>query len=187
MTNQGLQIELPVIELPFFNTLSEQKVVGAILACRPRKAKESQNLQKLRKLEDLQRQELEELQQLLVIPLICEDESRNQYVRIACFGPACSVRAEASCLARQTIYIKQFADSLPENAESSGPDEKCDGFLIRRRDPTIVGYRCKSIPDGYFDKVTYAVRRPLGDQESWEVKLNFEEIQRFRRADPNLF
>lgn len=38
MTNQGLQIELPLIAFP--NISTNRKVVGAILACRPRKAKE---------------------------------------------------------------------------------------------------------------------------------------------------
>ena len=171
MTNQGLQIELPLIPFPGIST--NQKVVGAILGCRPRKAKELQNLQGLQVLEKLQWQELEELQQLLVIPLVSEG-SPNQYVRLSSFGRPCFVRAHASCLPRQTIYIKQFGPSLPGKAESSGATARCDGFLLRKQDPFVAGYRCKSIPEGSFDDITHAIRRPSTGQPSWEVKLNFK-------------
>jgi hypothetical protein len=179
MTNQGLQIELPLIPFPGIST--DRRVVGAILACRPRKAKELQNLQGLRgeeptwqDLERLQWQELEELQQLLVIPLVNEEGSPNQYVRLASFGCSCFVRAHASCLPRQTIYIKQFGPSLPGKVESPGAKARCDGFLLRKQDPFIAGYRCKSVPEGSFDDITHAIRRPSTDQPSWEVRLNFK-------------
>jgi hypothetical protein len=175
MTNQGLQINLPIIELPSSGLFKDRKLVGAILPCRPRKAKELQNLQDLRDLEELQRQELKEQQQLLVIPLISEEGSQNRYNRVAGLGRSCFVQAEAAYLRRQTIYIKQPTDSLPWEAESSRISKKCDGFLIQRRDPIIVGYKCRSIPNGLFDDTTYIVRRPLGDRPSWEVKLSFKK------------
>jgi hypothetical protein len=47
----------------------------------------------LRRGEELQWQELEELQQLLVMPLVSEEGSPNQYVRLASFERSCFVRA----------------------------------------------------------------------------------------------
>jgi hypothetical protein len=183
MTNRGLQIELPImalelelseVNIPIDIDWRDWKLVGAILACRPRRVRKPQTVQEVLDVDDLRQQELEELQQLLVIPLICIDPSRSQYIRFAQLGQSCFVRAEASCLQRQTIYIKELTNWMSAKAESSlGTYDKFDGFLIRRRDPIVFKYQCKSTPAGYFDDVTQVVRRPAHGDRSWEVKLHF--------------
>jgi hypothetical protein len=101
-------------------------------------------------------------------------------VRVSC--------GHISCLPRQTIYIQQFVPSLPGKAESSEAKAGRDGFLLRKQDPFIARYKSKSIPEGSFDEITHAVRRPSTEQASWEVKLHFKkEFGGLERLIPTSF